>query len=685
MKRYALLGLSIALCLLAGVGCNTSDDDDDNDSSPEPDDDDDDTAEDPALGLAVDLAETWMRMFEPEQNAWSWDSGVMMMGLLSLSEATGDDAYVDYARQWIDHYLNQGFTVASSDTSIPGYTALQLYKKTGEQKYMDAADRVWDYIQNKAGRTSDGGLNHMGWISGNQIWVDSLFMVGPFLLQYAELTGALEPYEEFALQLNVFRKHLRDESTGLYRHRYDDDTGELMPDEPLYWGRGNGWVFVASNFANTLLPQSVIDGLEFELEADIDGMLETLLGYETVGGRFHTIVNRNDTYLETSAALLYAYGLCLDMMASKSAAPEKLALVEHWIQGAIDQIVVDEAGDTLMLGTSYGTSPGGVDYYQEVLKGENVAYGIGLFMLAVTGRHQIGFDTVLSSPSGTSDETYVHPPVPCQGVECGKYFIARGHFINAQKIFASELIDDPADPESAFFDAMIDLTRFGFDAVAELDSVFIGETTVSDLIDWLVLQAQQVMPGMSNRCETAQADPAFSAILERLLIIENGGASAIGRREFDLGEAYLVDAIAHLVQGVAQLLSNEPALISVRLHSLDVFSQDFFDYRWGKADKNAADALDQIVDALDILIVGIESIMAETDDQADDFLPKNLLELTGTFTLPGVLPETDVMELLVGLGLPANFLEGLDMPADLLAMLETLKTVLGWVSAMLPG
>ena len=69
-----------------------------------------------------------------------------------------------------------------------------------------------------ARRTRDGGINHFGWISGRQLWVDSLFMFGIFLAEMgrelSRLTVLKESIDDKArtaatgktVDLNVSRK-----------------------------------------------------------------------------------------------------------------------------------------------------------------------------------------------------------------------------------------------------------------------------------------------------------------------------------------------------------------------------------------------------------------------------------------------------------------------------------------------
>lgn len=685
MKTTLMMRLFIAmllgLFLLAGLSCGDDDDDDDS-ASPEPDDDDDedddtadddDSFDDPAMDLARDLARTWADTYLPSQNAWSWDAGVMMMGFMAENGSVSlGKEFQDYAMAWIDHHLEAGFSVVSSDTSIPGFICLKLYEQTGESKYLDAAHRVWEYISEKAGRTSEGGLNHMGWISGNQIWVDTLFMVGPFLLEYADVTGNGEAYEELALQLEVFRRHLRDHDTGLYRHRYDDDTSEVLPDEPLYWGRGNGWVFVATVMANNRLPESIKENLEFDLEADLKAMAASLQGQTTEKGRFHTILNRTDTYLETSAGLLYAYGLALDARGA-NIFTDPISWIETWLQGAIDEIAVDDAGDTLLLGTSCGTNPGGVEYYNQVLKVENVSYGLGLFLLAAVTREDLEGKTALDPPGGNVTEEFIQPPVPCEGTACGKFHVARGNYVTALMDFEDALEADPADAEAAFYRAIVQLTRLVTDLISVLDQVYIGDLSLFDLLDWLGEEGRAAAEAISADLQITHQDETFSSIQRRILMIEAGGHAAFGEREYDLGEAYLVDGLARLVIGMTELYSFAPDLM-LDLVDAPMNYEDLLSAYPGS--KGFSEGIDEIAAGLDQLILGIDAIMAETDDQADDMIPRNLLMLEGTFMIPGVLPETDVKELLTGLGIPAFLLELLDMPDDLIWLLETIRDFL---------
>ncbi|MBR3222996.1 MAG: hypothetical protein IKF72_12305 [Kiritimatiellae bacterium] len=85
--------------------------------------------------------------------------GFMVKGMLELHEVCGDRSYLDCARKAFDRYfetdLGKFRCVAGADdcncvdkeSSFPYiYSALELYRQTGEKKYLDCAERVASYF-----------------------------------------------------------------------------------------------------------------------------------------------------------------------------------------------------------------------------------------------------------------------------------------------------------------------------------------------------------------------------------------------------------------------------------------------------------------------------------------------------------------------------------------------------------
>lgn len=648
--------------------------DDDVDEDPDADDDDDATAPEKPLAVAQALADSWIATVDPANMGWSWDSGVLMKGMYELYRLTGVERYRAYVVTWLTDHIAAGYIIAYNDHVPPAWVALNIYNDEGGAIYREVIDRARTYIFEQAQRIPDGGINHMGWISGNQIWADTLFMVTPFLNELGVRDEDPACWDEAILQFDVFADHLRDADTGLYRHMYDADLDTVMPPEPDYWGRGNAWIIAASAIAlGTIAAEH--PGRERVRERFIAQATAMAERIDDVN-RWHTIMNRPETYPETSVGLLMAYGI---YRAAGEGAPvdDLLPIADRALRGALDQVVVDEQGETLLLGTSYGTGPATWEMYDYVFKGEQVNYGIGATLLAVVARERYFADRELPAAQ-PSDERYIHPPTDDDPVAWGYFYLARGDFFSAVPQFELALAAAPGDPSAQMALGLVEGIRFVFGAMAHIDRFMLDEIGLFALIDAILADGRTVTASLGPRLADVEADPAFARVIERLVLTEQGGSSAVGTVEIDLGEAYLLDAIASLLAGVADVydaLTPGQLLLLTQADSVDEAGALLAS---AKGNEQLVAGLDELIAAVDKLIIAIETIDAETDDQSDDLIPANLLRLEGEFGVPGVLYPQPVDELLVDLlgEAIANWLLGQDMPQALIDLLQGVKLAL---------
>jgi unsaturated rhamnogalacturonyl hydrolase len=692
MKRLSWMTLVLLLCvgalLFAASGCGDddddmdADDDDDNDddnTAPGDDDDDDDTSPEDLTAYAVALADTWLATYEPETMGWSWDSGVLMLALWELAELTGETAYHDYARDWVDHHIDQGITIAYNDHVPPTRLALRLFEETGEAKYRGAIDLGKAYINEQAERLPDGALVHMGWTTPQQIWVDSVFMATPFMEEAAALDGEAALNLDAEVQFRRFAAHLQD-SSGMYRHRYDARDGSVTPVEADFWGRGNAWVVAASGTALRLLP-ATLDGYEGIHERFLQ-QTEAMAEIIDDAGRWHTIMNLPETYLETSVGALVAYGI-YQAATAVEVDEALLATADRALRGALDQVVVDEYGKTLLLGTSYGTGPSTWEMYQEVLKGEQVNYGVGATILAITTRHALGRESALPAAQA-SDETYIAEPGTDDPNEWGYFYLARGDFRSGESAFGEALATDDTDPDANTGLALVEAIRFGMGVLAYLDEYFVGEISLGELLDEMFAEALAVGDGLIARTQQVVATPNFNRVVERLVLTEQGGSTAIGTIEVDGGDVLVLQALAQVLVGAGDLVGGIQGEQAAEIAWADDPIAAFIAVLPGlpKLDlERIGQAVDSLIAACDSLVDAIEVIDAETDDQSDDLIPKSLIYLEGEFGVPGVLLPTPLDELF-GFD-PASLFDD-PLPGALIDFVEQVRGVLSLVRLLLP-
>ena len=336
-------------------------------------------ASEPWGALAEDIAEAWMTRNGPRTMAWNWKEAVLMIGMQATWARTESPEILDYTKEWIDYHMARGYRIASSDTTVPTTSAAFLYDTLGDPAYLGPVEEARAYLADGAPYLDDGTVAHAAFLP-NQAWVDSLFMLGSFYTWDARYTGDPDAQSAAALQFERFNEHLFAERKGLYWHMYDEAIDHHVPASPTFWGRGNGWALASLALLLTDLPQDHPDrrALVALFRAHADGVMS----YQEPTGLWHTVVNKPETYTETSATALFTFGLLrgysLGLLDTRALEAGRLGLA-----ALQDQIVEGEDGLPVVTQISKATNPGPYEYYAHVPLGEDEPYGVGAVLLAL--------------------------------------------------------------------------------------------------------------------------------------------------------------------------------------------------------------------------------------------------------------------------------------------------------------
>ena len=186
---------------------------------------------------------------------WNYDQSLIFEALYQTWQATGDEKYLTYLRRNLDNYLDANGSIKTyklSDYNIDmiasGRQLLYLHKVTGDPKYKRAADTLRKQLQGQP-RTHEGGFWHKK-IYPYQMWLDGLYMGEPFYAIYATYFNEPESYDDIAHQFIWMESHVRDSTTGLLYHAWDESKAQRWADpvtgrSPHVWGRAMGWYFMA--------------------------------------------------------------------------------------------------------------------------------------------------------------------------------------------------------------------------------------------------------------------------------------------------------------------------------------------------------------------------------------------------------------------------------------------------------
>jgi rhamnogalacturonyl hydrolase YesR len=257
-------------------------------------------------------------------NPIDYTMGVTHAGMLLAAETTGDARYAAFTARHMQFIhdrlpyfqaqaeefgMGQNSFRAILDTDsldASGSMCAALIKARLANVGPDlrpVIDHWIDYVHTKQFRLADGTLaRHRP--QPESIWADDLYMSVPALAQMGKLTGDRQYYDDAVKQVLQFAHHLFNREKGIYMHGRNLN----QPANPeFYWGRANGWAMMATVELLDVLPEdypSRGDLLNL-LRAHVEGVAPLQSG----SGLWHQMLDKTDSYLETSASAMFVFSL----------------------------------------------------------------------------------------------------------------------------------------------------------------------------------------------------------------------------------------------------------------------------------------------------------------------------------------------------------------------------------------
>lgn len=260
----------------------------------------------------------------------SYEWGVTYSGMLLAAEATGDARFKEYTASRLSTVAKVAVHLRAQPAptaEVAGpQRAFVLRGMLAPRSLDDSGSMCVAFIKaSRAGITPEVLRpwidNYMKWIfTGqmrlddgtlarnrplhNSLWLDDLYMSVPALAQMGALTGEKKYFDDAVKQILQFSQRMFVKETGLYRHGWIQ---EMDPHPAFYWGRANGWAIVAMAELLSVLPEDHPGrpAVLAQYRAHAAGLATTQGG----AGLWHQLLDRNDSYLETSASAMFTYAL----------------------------------------------------------------------------------------------------------------------------------------------------------------------------------------------------------------------------------------------------------------------------------------------------------------------------------------------------------------------------------------
>jgi len=302
-------------------------------------------------------------------NAWTYVNGYELYGFDMLYRATGDQKYFDYAKRYVDQFIDtngdfRGVVNARGQTQTPafnnldnmmtGNTVVMLYEYTKDVRYKEAADKIRRALDDYP-RNNDGGFWHNTSMNG-QMWIDGIFMGQMFLTRYGKSIGDSQYcWDEAAKQLSVYAKRARQGDSGLYLHAvFEPGHGGRVPNwagatsglSPEVWSEGLGWYALVTVETLAVLPK------DHPRRAEVEDIFRRLAAglqrtQDPATGCWFQVVDKGGqpgNWTDNSGSAMFTYaiarGIKLGLLAKNQFAP----VVEKGYQGIIANATINRKG-----------------------------------------------------------------------------------------------------------------------------------------------------------------------------------------------------------------------------------------------------------------------------------------------------------------------------------------------------
>ncbi len=323
---------------------------------------------------------------------WKYWNGVLNIAMLELSKITAEEKYKQYSiKNYQFVFENLDFFKALNKSGIKntgmekffemrmlddcgamGAGLIEVYQINKEKRYREYIDKVANYIMNEEHRLEDGTLARLGPYE-KTVWLDDLYMSIPFIARYGKLTGDIKYFQFATKQVIQFTKYLYDEYMGLYFHCYYDNIKE---NGVAHWGRANGWSIMAQANLLDVIPKDYP-----ERDTLLDIYRQQIIGlsrYQSESGLWHQILDKTDSYLETSCSAMFTYAIAKGVNEGWLEEDFKTVALKGW-EGIKTKIQLDGQVKDICVGT--GIQNDLVFYYKRPTELNDI-HGLGAVILA---------------------------------------------------------------------------------------------------------------------------------------------------------------------------------------------------------------------------------------------------------------------------------------------------------------
>lgn len=280
---------------------------------------------------AIDRVMNYILANPQQFRTTSYEWGVTYSACLDAAKASGDKKYAAYVEQNFkaiaDAFpgamkdLKKGKTLDTAIRKVVDPHALddagaicaamikaeldaRKNPKTRSTQVINTApviENYSQYIMTMEFRLADGTFARKR-PHKNTVWLDDMFMAIPAIAYMGAYTNDSKYFDEAAKQIMLFKDKMWVKEKKLFRHGWVE---AMNPHPAFHWGRANGWAILTMCEVLDVLPENhpqrgaILDLLRQHIEG--------LVALQGKDGFWHQLLDRNDSYEESSCTAIYTY------------------------------------------------------------------------------------------------------------------------------------------------------------------------------------------------------------------------------------------------------------------------------------------------------------------------------------------------------------------------------------------
>lgn len=329
---------------------------------------------------------------ESPYNEWKYWNGVLTLGMFRLAEVLDDQQYQEYSlknyafifdnldyfeKQYAQKIKKSSFYLYFRMSRLDDCGAMaaglcevqQLNPKPEYQQYLE---RTAKFIKEEEVRLDDRTIVRPK-PREMTLWADDLYMSVPFLARMYKQTGDDSYLNDAVLLVKNFYKYLYRPTNGLYYHSWYNDTKQ---NGVAHWGRCNGWVAMAHAELLSFLPADHPD--REELIRIFESHILGIGRHQDISGLWHQVLDRPDSYLESSATAMFVYAVARGINEGWINASYAGIATRGW-KGLAGKITKDGQVEDICIGTGIEDN---LAFYYERPTLLNDIHGLGAVLLA---------------------------------------------------------------------------------------------------------------------------------------------------------------------------------------------------------------------------------------------------------------------------------------------------------------